>query len=242
MYVAFLDADDEWQTEKIMRSMAVIGGTEQVLVAHDYSRIEPDGSEQTVECARRFKQARDPFVGLFRQGFIATSTVVARRDAVVAAGGFDKSLATAQDFDLWLKMLAVPETSFTIFPETLTRYHVTGGSITSFTARRLACSLLIARRHAPSLIDLWFRIVAVHYETLTAYRSSGDFFKAMFSVIRLPWNLVVATLAPRTSSQQTALPGWLVLALVVWVIGGFGAYLYRFQDLVVAALNMLGRL
>ena len=241
-YVAFLDADDEWQTEKIMRSMAVIGGTEQVLVAHDYSRIEPDGSEQTVECARRFSQAHDPFVGLFRQGFIATSTVVARRDAVLAAGGFDKNLATAQDFDLWLKMLAVPDTSFTIFPEILTRYHVTGGSITSFTARRLACSLLIARRHAPSLIDLWFRIVAVHYETLTAYRSSGDLFKAMFSVIRLPWNLVVATSAPRTSSQQTALPGWLVLALFVWVIGGFGAYLYRFQDLVVAALNMLGRL
>ena len=136
-YVAFLDADDEWMANKIERSMAVLDGTGHVLIGHDFIRVETDGTEKVIECARRFKQARNPFVGLFRQGFIGTSSVVVRRDAVQTVGGFDESLETAQDFDLWLRILAADDATFSIFPEVLTRYHITGGSISSFTARRL---------------------------------------------------------------------------------------------------------
>lgn len=238
-YVAFLDADDEWLKDKMARSMAVLDDPAQVLVSHDYTRVAPDEPDQRIECARRFQDARDPFVGLYRMGFIATSTVVARRDAVLAAGGFDETLATAQDFDLWLKILSVQGAAFTVFPEALTRYHVTGGSITSFTARRLACSLKIARRHAPSLFNLWVRILAVHYEAVVAYRSSGQAGKALLSLFRLPWNMTIATMAPPSHSPVSE---WIVLALSVWVVGSFSAYLYRFQDLVLAAVNMLERL
>ena len=243
MYVAFLDADDEWMADKIERSMAVLGGASHVLVGHDFIRVEADGTQQIIECARRFQRARNPFAGLFRQGFIGTSSVVARRDAVQAAGGFDESLETAQDFDLWLKMLAADGATFTIFPEALTRYHVTGGSITSFTARRLVCSLIIARRHAPGLLDLWYRIVAIHYEAITAYRSGGHFFQMLHNAFTLPWNLLTATLASRpATATPTVLPRWAAMMMWAWVIGGFGAYVYRFQDLLLAAVNMLKRL
>lgn len=242
-YVAFLDADDEWLPEKIERSMAVIEGGGHALIAHDYIRLNADGTEQTIDCARRFNQAGDPFAGLFRQGFIGTSTVMARRAAVLAAGGFDESLATAQDFDLWLKLLAAPEATFTLFPEALTRYHVTGGSISSFTARRLACSLIIARRHAPGLPDLWNRLFAIHYEALTAYRSRGQYLEALTSGLKLPWDLLAATFAPRRpAAASTVLPRWATVILWAWVVGGFGAYLYRFQDLVMAAIKLVAPL
>ncbi len=230
-YVAFLDADDEWMADKIERSMIVLESTGHVLIGHDFVRVETDGTGQTIECAHRFRHARDPFAGLFRQGFLGTSTVVARRDTVQAAGGFDESLATAQDFDLWLKILAADGGTFTVFPEALARYHVTGGSITSFTARRLVCSLKIARRHAPGLRDLWLRIVTVHYEAFTAYRSGGQFLQMLWSALTLPGSLLT-----------TVPPRWAVLTLWAWVIGGFGAYLYRFQDMVLAAVKMLQRL
>ncbi len=239
-YVAFLDADDEWLAEKIARSMAILESSGHVLVAHDFIRVEASGAEQMIACARLFHQADDPLAGLFRRGFIATSSVVVRRDAVAVAGGFDESLATAQDFDLWLKILATDGASFTIFPEALTRYHVTGGSITSFTARRTACSLVIAYRHAPTVVDLWFRILVIHYEALRAYCSNGQCFRAMQGVLNLPWDLLKATVAPRQSEPaMTPAPGWLALTLWVWVGAAFGAYLYRFQDLVMAALKIL---
>ena len=239
-YVAFLDADDEWLGEKIARSMAMLEGSGHVLVGHDYIRVAASGAEQLIECARLFQQADDPLAGLFRRGFIATSSVVVRRDAVAAVGGFDESLATAQDFDLWLKILAMDGASFSIFPEALTRYHVTGGSITSFTVRRTACSLIIAHRHAPTVVDLWFRVLVIHYEALRAYCSSGQCLKAVLSVLALPWDLVKATVASgRPVAFMTPAPGWLALTLWVWVIGAFAAYLYRFQDLVMAALNIL---
>jgi teichuronic acid biosynthesis glycosyltransferase TuaG len=242
-YIAFLDADDEWMAEKIERSMTLLTETSHVLVGHDFIRVETNGTEQVIECARRFHQARDPFVGLFRQGFIGTSTVVVRRDAVQAVGGFDESLETAQDFDLWLKMLAVKGTTFTIFPEALTRYYVTGGSITSFIARRLACSLMIARRHAPGLPNLWLRILAIHYEAITAYCLRGQSFQVLCKTFVLPWNLLTATLTFRSDvAVSPALPGWAVMLVWAWVIGAYGAYVYRFQDLLRAAVNMLKHL
>jgi len=243
-YVAFLDADDEWLPQKIARSVTALDNTGQVLVAHDYHRVEANGTEHTVKCAQRFKQAQDPFSHFFRLGFIATSTVVVQRDAVLAAGGFDETLETAQDFDLWLKILA-GGAHFSVFDEALTRYHVTDGSISSFTARRLACSQRIACRHAPSLPDLWYRLLAVHYEAFAAFHSNGQSFQAFTSAARLPWALLVATMTttlPQPSKPRIGTPKWLVAAMSVWVIGVFGAYIYRFQDLMIAALNMLKHL
>lgn len=174
-FVAFLDADDEWLPEKLERTMAVLRSTCSVLAAHDYLRV--DGGKTTlVACARRFNASHDPFVELYKRGYLATSTVVCRRDILLKAGGFDETLPTAQDFDLWLKALSPDSTPYVVFDEPLLRYHITGGSITSHTRRRLDCTLEIAVRHAPQLRarggwlgPLLFRVLAVHGEALTAY-------------------------------------------------------------------------
>ncbi|NQV54892.1 MAG: hypothetical protein HQ503_03465, partial [Rhodospirillales bacterium] len=67
-------------------------------------------------------------------------TVLAKRQAIESAGGFDESLLTAQDFDLWLSMLASPGAKFTVFEEELSRYHINASGITSHTQRRLQCT------------------------------------------------------------------------------------------------------
>lgn len=190
--VAFLDADDEWLPEKLERSLAELARDDRVLVAHDYLRAA-DGTEMAVDCVRNFA-AGDPFVSLYRRGYIATSTVVARKAAVDAAGGFDSGLATGQDFDLWLKMLSPPGTRFAVFAGALTRYHVNPTGITANTGRRLACCLDIARRHAPALAghpgDAWssvcFRTAAVHYEAIRAYWRAGAWGKALATAVRAP--------------------------------------------------------
>lgn len=203
--IAFLDADDEWLPEKLERTLSYFSDPEMVLVSHDALAVEP-GREYPVHCARRFKESSKHYVDLYRKGYIGTSMTVVRRNAVIAAGGFDESLRNAQDFDLWLTLLARRDVKFLIFPETLTRYHVTAGSVMSFTQRRLDCTLTIAQRHFPALKchpgspwhSLWFRIVAVHYEAMMAYRRQNRIVEMIWTVIRLPMSLITTTLAVLT--------------------------------------------
>ena len=202
-WVAFLDADDEWLPEKLARSLAVLEVTGAVLVAHDGWIVE-DGRETLNACARRFAEGPDPLVTLYRKGFIDTCSVVARRDAVLAAGGFDESLPNAQDFDLWLAMLTGPGARFHVFDEPLVRYHVQSGGIMSHTARRLRCGVAIARRHAPAMAgrpggrrgNLGYRLAAIHREAVAAHLRRGRYASAAGTVAALPWRLLAAALVP----------------------------------------------
>jgi glycosyltransferase involved in cell wall biosynthesis len=200
-YIAFLDADDEWFPEKLERSMEVLLAGDAVLVAHDSFEIE-DGAETRLECARRFDSAAAaPYAGLYRRGFIDTSTVVAKRDTVIAAGGFDVTLANGQDFELWLAMLQRPGTNFQVFGAALSKYHRIPGSIMTYIERRRVCCIAIARRYAPALkahpgsalASLWFRILAVHLEAATAHRNTGHILAACLAVAKTPLVLIFAT-------------------------------------------------
>ena len=50
-FVAFLDADDAWLAGKVERCMSKLDETKDVLVAHDFIRIEASGNEVTINCA-----------------------------------------------------------------------------------------------------------------------------------------------------------------------------------------------
>jgi len=199
--LAFLDADDEWLPAKIERSLAVFDEGSHVLVAHDY--LTGDGEwERHHHCERRFLEGSDPFVQLYRKGYIATSSVVARRDAVIAAGGFNEELRNAQDFELWLMMLRKPGTPFKVFGEALLRYHPTPGGITSHTWRRLRCGLIIAMGHFPDLrrrpgspyVSLWYRVVALHLEAVRTFGARGEIVILLLTAAVLPFRLAAATI------------------------------------------------
>lgn len=232
-WVAFLDADDEWLPEKLLQTMSSGDVGDATLVATSYLRACAGRAEVLVDCSRRFK-ADDPYESLYRYGNIATSTVVARREALLAAGGFDEDLPTAQDFDLWLKVLGNPNTRWAILPVALTRYHVTPGSITSHVARRLECTMTVALRHARRLPSLWFRVVAIHKEAFDAYRQRGDILSAMAIPPVLAATQVAATLAYLTRDRrrlEALLWGWIAVMLA--------AYLAQFGDLAAPILRLL---
>jgi glycosyltransferase involved in cell wall biosynthesis len=196
-FVAFLDADDEWLPAKIERSLAHVNGGDVVLVSHDYAFVA--GKRETaVDCARHFQAARNPATALFVRNFIATSTVLARRDAVRAAGGFDPGLPSGQDYDLWLAMLLAPEARFCVFPESLARCHATPGSISSRSRERLRCAMAILKRYAPHLrarasspgVVLLARALVVHYEAATAFLGRNDWVAAAQAALAVPLALL----------------------------------------------------
>ena len=201
-WLAFLDADDEWLPEKLERTMSHLEGTDRVLAAHDYWTGEGETARHH-QCEKRFRGSPDPFVGLYRKGYIPSCSVVGRRDAVVAAGGFDPELRNAQDFDLWLAMLKQPGTPFLVFGEPLLRYHLTPGGIMSHTERRLRCGVAIAARYYPdlrarpgsALASLWFRVTALHLEALRVYGAQGNIVKLLLTVGLWPFRLAAATIS-----------------------------------------------
>ena len=201
-YAAFLDSDDEWLPEKLARSIFHIERDEFILVAHNIFVVRGQHQEK-INISSRFQNSSNSlFHGLYRRGFISTSTVVASLSSIHQAGGFDTSLQAGQDFDLWLKLLGSQDSQFFVFDEYLTKYYVRGKSITRRADSRLSCTIKIAQRHAPLLrqhngsptISLWFRLVAVHYEAIRAHMCSRKYNAAFRVLLKLPAVFIMETM------------------------------------------------
>jgi glycosyltransferase involved in cell wall biosynthesis len=104
-YVAFLDSDDIWASDKLAGQVPVLDGDPEVgLVYCDWSVM----SGETVLRASYHKNLRPAsgyvFNELIQRGFVLTSGVVVRRSCLEDVGCFDTTLTIAQDYDLWLRI------------------------------------------------------------------------------------------------------------------------------------------
>ena len=108
-FVAFLDADDEWEPLKLARQMKLF--IEDVhgrlgLVYCNYSHMDPDSRtldlEGCVSARVRGAVHRKLLKGNFISG--SCSAAVLRIEALRQAGGFDETLVCAEDWDLWLRV------------------------------------------------------------------------------------------------------------------------------------------
>jgi len=105
-WIAFLDSDDEWLPEKLEVQMACVARHPQ-LVAHVTNALIhlPDGNTVdlfTVRGCTRYAEdtvVDRPLADVVTGQFF-TPTLLARRDAIQRAGGFDTSMSIYEDADL----------------------------------------------------------------------------------------------------------------------------------------------
>lgn len=103
--VAFLDADDVWLPGRLGMILApdrVAGGGPLIAYCDYLLHYIEARITQPVRCRHLDPPAA---ANLLLRNSISTSTVVARRDALLAAGGFLEDVRYAEDWDLWLRML-----------------------------------------------------------------------------------------------------------------------------------------
>ncbi|CAA7621705.1 glycosyltransferase family A protein [Magnetospirillum sp. UT-4] len=210
-WLAFLDADDEWLPAKLERSLAVTAGGGLVMSSHNLFGVDAAGDHLIDSRARYLSNPADPYRTLFLRGFISSSTVLVRRDAVVAVGGFDDTLRSAQDYELWLAVLARAGGRFETFAEPLLRYTLAADGITSRLDRKVACSLAILKRHmgvlkrlpGPVLGPVLLRTLIIHVEAVRGHLGRGARLAALRQgVLLLPRLVSVLAALPFASGER----------------------------------------
>lgn len=101
-WIAFLDADCYWLPGKLAAQLAVAG--EETGIVYTGSLLV---DEQGRTMATRPAIVRERLIeGLIWGNLISTSSVMARRAALLEGGGFDETLRIGEDWDLWLRLTA----------------------------------------------------------------------------------------------------------------------------------------
>lgn len=151
-WIAFLDSDDIWDKDKLKTVYEVIKNHPEVnMVAHDEYSVNETNLNDKKLCPlhENYNNSRDLFDQLYEGNIFSTSTLVIKKEVIRDAGGFDESLRSAQDYDLWIRCGMYGKLLYLDKP--LETYVSREGNITSNTYRRYKCEMKIARKYIPEL-------------------------------------------------------------------------------------------
>lgn len=103
-WIAFLDGDDVWEPDKLWHQWhAVAAHPAAVLVSTSWRRPQVPRPTHPVPAARLQRAGVRQVAWLNR---FQTSTVLAAREALAAAGPFDPAMDGLEDWDMWLRAVA----------------------------------------------------------------------------------------------------------------------------------------
>jgi GT2 family glycosyltransferase len=142
-WVAFLDSDDTWLPTFLEKQTALLDRSNADLVYSDamlfgdspaagqtFMKLQGAGGEVTTERL------------LFTKVSLQTSTVLARKEAIVRVGLFNESLRRGQDFELWFR-LAKEGFRFACHPETLANHRIVESGLSGGTVSKLRRTLSV---------------------------------------------------------------------------------------------------
>jgi glycosyltransferase involved in cell wall biosynthesis len=144
-FIAFLDADDWWHRDFVLRLLTAVSAEDKIALAYcGWQNVGLEGGRgepyvppdyELEDRASRFLRAASPW---------PIHTALVRRTVIDEVGGFDLDLLTCMDYDLWLR-IAVSR-PIRLVPEVLAFYrHHQSGQITS-TQWRQARNVWIVKR------------------------------------------------------------------------------------------------
>ena len=144
-YVAFLDSDDTWHPDKLIRCVPYFDkGAD--LVCHGLRYV--GDREGDMYCG---PQKRATFDALLDKGSCITpSAMLVRKDILESVGCFSEnpSIVTAEDYHLWIKM-AKAGVSMRFVQEILGNYRIHAGNQSGSVLRQLDAVLCVIREFLP---------------------------------------------------------------------------------------------
>ncbi len=102
--IAFLDSDDLWMPGKLAEQIAFMNQQAEFAVSQ-CEEVWIRRGRRVNPGRRHRKRAGDIFIESLRTCLISPSAVIMRMALFRAMGGFDETMAAAEDYDLWLRIL-----------------------------------------------------------------------------------------------------------------------------------------
>ncbi len=143
-FVAFLDADDAWESTKLEKQLAVFSAKPDVgVVFCKRSLMDEEGRALPAKPASDFPTG---FVlpQMFTQNFVCFSSAVVKRDVFAHVGRFDLLWDLAIDYDLWLRVAKFHR--FDFVDEELVRYRTGHGNLSKKLRDRVDTAMSIMHR------------------------------------------------------------------------------------------------
>ncbi len=103
-YVAVLDADDVAMPARLDRQIAYLDAQPEVVCVGSCHQVIDDCSRLLTELQLPEDNDTIQRLALAGHGSICNSASMIRRKALIAVGGYDPSVAPAEDLDVWLKL------------------------------------------------------------------------------------------------------------------------------------------
>ena len=190
-YISFIDADDLWTPDKLEAQLKALQENPESAVAYSWTNYI-DESGQSLDRGSYMTVNGDVYAKLLLIDFVGSgSNPLIRRHALIEVGGFDESLSTSADWDMWLR-LAV-HYHFAAVPSPQILYRISLTSMSSNVYKQEAESLQVIERaftQAPtSFSHLKQPSLANLYKSLTLRaleRSSGP--QGGFTAARYLWH------------------------------------------------------
>jgi glycosyltransferase involved in cell wall biosynthesis len=149
--VALCDADDAWAPGLLGTHRSALAAAPEAGWAFGRALVVgPDGRATGEQWARPAagRHATEAFArALYAANPIPTSSVILRRDALHAAGGFPGPVRVAEDWELWLRLARGGAAALCV-PDATVRYRRHPGSLTADVARLARAQLSLHATHA----------------------------------------------------------------------------------------------
>ena len=144
-YVAFLDSDDIWYPDKLLRCI------EKLRKGYDVVCHGENWTEKGVPFRKMFYGPAEAtsYEALLNDGnCLSTSAIVARKSVLENAGNFseDPEIVTVEDYDLWLR-LAERKCRFGFVEEILGEYTIHPGNQSKAVLRNMRAELAVLEKH-----------------------------------------------------------------------------------------------
>ncbi|HEX6937960.1 MAG TPA: glycosyltransferase family 2 protein [Longimicrobiales bacterium] len=151
--LALLDADDVWYPKKLERQLAAFAAAPDAGVVFCYAWIVFADGTRFLHCTDVPRPQDDPagfFQALLRKNAVSGSgcSPVVRRELLLREGGWDESLRTCEDWDLWLRLARAAR--FVRIDEPLCEGHVRSAGLSLRRDWILADARTVLRRHLPA--------------------------------------------------------------------------------------------
>ncbi|MDD2467026.1 MAG: glycosyltransferase [Desulfobulbus sp.] len=123
-YIAFLDADDLWDFDKISKQVCFMEKNQEYGVSYTGRYI--------INNNRIIFEKKECYSGyilnkILVRNFVCLSSVLIKRECFFECGYFDESLIVSEDYDLWIRIAS--KYKFIYLEEKLVYYRITPGSL-----------------------------------------------------------------------------------------------------------------